>query len=37
MVNNITIILVIHNSNEEIIQQVEDILKVEENIQLKSI
>ena len=37
MVNNITIILVIHNSTEEIIQQVEDILKVEENIQLKSI
>ena len=35
MVKQITVIPVINNSNEEIIQQDEDILNVQENIQLK--
>ena len=35
MVKQITVIPVINNSNEEIIQQYEDILNVQENIQLK--
>ena len=37
MVKHTTLIPVLNNSNEEIIQQVEDIFKVEEHMQLKNI
>ena len=37
MIKHITVIPVLHNSNDAIIQQYEHILNVEENIQVKNI